>query len=167
VDELPYFLAGILLADLYACGVLRRARRFVWDVVVCGGIAGVLYCCTVGPRFLWTVPMALMMIFIGAMEGRVVNGLLRFRPVTIIGGMCYSAYLWHSAMLVVMRAMVARWVPHALPDGQAALVFCLMMVPVIVVLTAPIYYFLEKPFMNGPGSRWIERRLRAVYGWVR
>ena len=167
LEELPYFLAGILLADLYACGVLRRARRLVWDVVALGSMGALLYCCTIGPRFLWTLPVVLMVMFIGAMEGRLINGFLRLRAVTIIGGMCYSAYLWHSAMLVVMRAMVARWVPHALPDGQAAGVFCLLMVPVILVLTAPIYYFLEKPFMNGSGSRFIESRLRAVYSRVR
>jgi peptidoglycan/LPS O-acetylase OafA/YrhL len=96
------------------------------------------------------------------MQGVLLNSFLRFRPVTIIGGMCYSAYLWHTPMLVLVRAYVAPLVPHSLPDGLAALVFCFLMVPVLIVLTVPIFYFIEKPFMNGPGSRWIERALRAA-----
>jgi len=36
------------------------------------------------------------------------------------------------------------------------------MIPLLIVLTAPIYYFIEKPFMNGPGSRAIERALGTV-----
>jgi peptidoglycan/LPS O-acetylase OafA/YrhL len=166
IEQLPYFFAGILVADLYACGLLHRARQIAWDAVALATIAAILYCCTTAPQLFWTVPLLLMAAFAAALEGRLLNALLRLRPITLIGGMCYTAYLWHTAMLVVLRAAVARWVPHALPDGEAALIFCLLMVPVILLLTAPIYYFIEKPFMNGPGSRWIERRLRAVYASV-
>jgi peptidoglycan/LPS O-acetylase OafA/YrhL len=167
LTSLPYFQAGILLADLYVCGVVRRSRKIMWDFAALAGAALLLYTCTVAYRSYWTAPMALMVFFLGGMQGRLFNGFLRFRPVTIIGGMCYSAYLWHSAMLVLLRPYIARFVPHGLPDGPAALVFCFLMVPVLIVLTAPIYYFLEKPFMNGPGSRAIERILRAAYAMLR
>jgi peptidoglycan/LPS O-acetylase OafA/YrhL len=76
--------------------------------------------------------------------------------------MCYRAYLWHTALLVLLRACIAPLVPHQLSDGLAALLFCLLMVPILIVVTAPIYYFLEKPFMNGPGSRRIETLLHAT-----
>jgi peptidoglycan/LPS O-acetylase OafA/YrhL len=162
LTQLPYFQAGILLADLYVCGAVRRSRRLVWDFAAVAGAALLLYFCSVAYRFYWTSPMLLMVIFLGGMQGRVFNAFLRLRPITIIGGMCYSAYLWHSAMLVLLRAYVAPLVPHSLPDGPAALLFCFLMVPVLIVLTAPIFYFVEKPFMNGLGSRWIERTLRAA-----
>jgi peptidoglycan/LPS O-acetylase OafA/YrhL len=163
LTSLPYFQAGILLADLYVCGVVRRSRKIAWDLAALAGAALLLCSCTVAQGFYWTQPIALMAFFLGGMQGRLFNTFLRFRPVTIIGGMCYSAYLWHSAMLVLVRQYVAPLVPHSLSDGPAALVFCLLMVPVLVVLTAPIYYFVEKPFMNGPGSRFIERSLRAAF----
>jgi peptidoglycan/LPS O-acetylase OafA/YrhL len=162
LTSLPFFQAGILLADLYVCGVVRRSRRIAWDLAALAGAALLLCSCTVAYGLFWTQPMALMGLFLGGMQGRLFNAFLRLRPVTIIGGMCYSAYLWHSALLVLLRAYVAPLVPHALPDGPAALLFCVLMVPVLIVLTAPIFYFVEKPFMNGPGSRWIERALRAA-----
>jgi peptidoglycan/LPS O-acetylase OafA/YrhL len=127
------------------------------------GAALLLCSCTVAEGLYWAQPIALMAFFLGGMQGRLFNAFLRFRPVTIVGGMCYSAYLWHSAMLVLVRPYVAPLVPHCLSDGHAVLVFCILMVPVLVVLTAPIYYFIEKPFMNGPGSRLIERSLRAAF----
>jgi peptidoglycan/LPS O-acetylase OafA/YrhL len=160
LTALPYFLAGILLADLYASGVVSRSQKFLWDVAALGSAALLVYCCMDGSRFFWTTPVLLMVLFLGGMQGYLVNGFLRFRPVTIIGGMCYSAYLWHTAMLVLLRGVVARAVPSGLPDGEAALMFCVLMVPILIVLTAPIFYFVEKPFMSGPGSRAIERALR-------
>ena len=162
LTELPYFLAGILLADLYASGLVRRLRKILWDAAALGSAALLVYCCMDGYRFFWTTPMLLIVLFLGGMQGYLFNGFLRFRPITIIGGMCYSAYLWHTAMLVLLRATVARLVPSGLPDGEAALVFCILMIPLLIVLTAPIYYFIEKPFMNGPGSRAIEGALGTV-----
>jgi peptidoglycan/LPS O-acetylase OafA/YrhL len=148
--SLPFFLAGILLADLYACGVMPRSRKFVWDIAALGGVALLLYSCVGAPRLLWTIPISLIVLFLGGMQGRLLNSFLRLRPITIVGGMCYSAYLWHTWMLVRLRAYIAPLVPHGLSDGRASLVFCFLMVPVLVVLTAPIYYFLEKPFMSRP-----------------
>jgi peptidoglycan/LPS O-acetylase OafA/YrhL len=172
--QLPYFLAGILLADLYVSGVVvsgsgRRAasnpcpaRTLLWDAAALAAAALLIDSCLDAYRLFWTAPILLLLCFLGAMQGYVLSAILRFRPLTLIGGMCYSAYLWHTALLVLLRPFVAGLVPHQLPDGPAALVFCLLMVPVLIVATAPIYYFLEKPFMNGPGSRAIERALRRT-----
>jgi peptidoglycan/LPS O-acetylase OafA/YrhL len=179
LTELPYFLAGILLADLYvsgmvqisgvvqASGAISRAhaplsRKLAWDIAALAAAALLIDCCTENYRFFWTAPILLLLCFLGAMQGLLLSAFLRFRPITLIGGMCYSAYLWHTAMLVLLRPFIARLVPHQLADGPAALVFCLLMVPILILFTAPIYYFLEKPFMNGPGSRAIERALRPA-----
>jgi peptidoglycan/LPS O-acetylase OafA/YrhL len=165
--SLPYFQVGILLADLYVSGVVRRSQKVVWDFIALVSIVVLLFFRAVAPIFYWMAPILLMVFFLGGMQGRVFNGFLRLRPITIIGGMCYSAYLWHTAMLVLVRPYIAPLVPHSLPDGPAALLFCFLMVPVLIVLTAPIFYFVEKPFMNGPGSRWIERALRAAIAPLR
>jgi hypothetical protein len=37
----------------------------------------------------------------------------------------------------------------------------------MLVAAVPIYYYTEKPFMNGPGTRFLERGLRAVAGMLR
>ncbi len=164
---LAYFLMGILLADLYASGVLRRSGRWVWDAVAAVSAFAVLYGAAGDWHLHWLLAVLIGGIFIGGMKGRFVNGFLRLRWVTIAGGMCYSAYLWHTAMLLAIRDWLARLVPHGLADGPAALFFCAIAVPILIVLTAPIYYFLEKPFMNGPGSRYLEGKLRAAAGMVR
>lgn len=35
-----------------------------------------------------------MILVAGGIKGVLVSRVLRFRPITLIGGMCYSIYLW-------------------------------------------------------------------------
>jgi peptidoglycan/LPS O-acetylase OafA/YrhL len=164
VSALPFFMAGIFLADLYASGAIRRSRSLMWDGIAVIGLAAFLYCQIIQAayRFFWLSPLMIMMVVVGGIKGHVTNRFLRFRPVTLIGGMCYSIYLWHIPILSMLGSHV-RPVPHQLSDTQASLLFCVVAAPLIIVITTPIYYFTEKPFMNGQGSRFIERILRAAY----
>lgn len=166
---LPFFLAGILLADLYVSGRLARSNHFSWDAAALLGVVALLYCHYVGPawRIAWLSPMMIMMLVAGGIKGLVVNRLLRFRPITLIGGMCYSIYLWHIPISDKLRGLFAAVAPRSLSDLQLAVSYCVVAVPLIILLSMPIYYFTERPFMNGPGSRFIERVLRDTYGRLR
>ena len=163
VTALPFFQAGILLADLYVSGVLRRSGSLLWDALAVMGLMAMLYCQSMAWRYFWLSPLMIMLMVAGGIGGRVANGFLRLRPVTLIGGMCYSLYLWHMPIIAEMRSH-AHLIPRRLSDFDAISIFCLVAVPLIVVVTIPIFYFTEKPFMNGPGSRFLDRVLRAAYG---
>ena len=158
---LPYFMAGILLADLYASGMVRRSGKIVWDLAAIAGGAAAFYAWGWGWNH-WLAPFMVMTMFVGGLKGRFVNMFLRMRPITIIGGMCYTVYLWHPVMLTLIGLRLGNLIPDRIQDGPAALLFCLMAVPIILVGTAPIFFFIEKPFMNGPGSRFLTRVLRRI-----
>ncbi len=164
LTALPFFLAGLLLADLYASGCVRRSRgmatQTAWDFAAVGSVAGLIYAANWDwTRFFWLTPFLIMILFLGGMQGGLVNRFLRVSPVTIVGGMCYSAYLWHIPLLI-WTSWLTHLIPGRLPDGAAAVLFCAIVVPVLLVATAPLFYYLEKPFMNGPGSRFLEGLVR-------
>jgi peptidoglycan/LPS O-acetylase OafA/YrhL len=103
----------------------------------------------------------IMLLVAGIVGGRVANWFLRLRPVTLIGGMCYTLYLWHGVLLAVaplpLKLQAAR-----LSYVSASVVYCLLAVPILIALCIPIFLLIEKPFMNGPGSRYIENWLRSI-----
>jgi peptidoglycan/LPS O-acetylase OafA/YrhL len=169
---LPFFLAGILLADLYVSGLLTRPDslpiRLCWDAAAILGLAALLYSHFYGPawKIAWLSPMAVMLTVAGGIKGSLANRFLRFRPITLVGGMCYSIYLWHEPILSQLNGFAAK-LPANLSDLRLAAVYCAIAVPLMIIISMPIYYFTERPFMNGPGSRCIEQVLRSAYASLR
>jgi len=151
VVEIQYFFAGMLLADLYACGVLRRSARFSWDLGAAGAAGGLTYIVCSLPsswHYYWLTPMLIMLLFAGVIGGRFTNWFFRLRPVTIVGGMCYSLYLSHMAALMWAAPRLKPFVA-GLPDAWAAIVYCSIVVPTMVAFGIPVYLLIERPFMGG------------------
>ena len=58
VTALPFFLMGILLADLYASGLLRRSKQFLWDIALVASGMGLVYAFALSWRIFWlTLPL--------------------------------------------------------------------------------------------------------------
>jgi peptidoglycan/LPS O-acetylase OafA/YrhL len=158
VVMIQYFLAGMLLADLYACGLLRRSTQWIWDAAALAGVFGLGAILSGMPgnwRYYWLTPLLIMVLFAGVMRGRFVNRFFRLPAVTIIGGMCYTLYLWHMAAIGLLVYRFKPWLA-GMPDWAATVSYCALALPVMVLLCVPIYLLVEKPFMNGAGSRWLE-----------
>lgn len=154
IAALPFFAAGMLLADLYAAGSFRRSRRIAWDVAAAGAASGLVYAAGwEWARLYWLAPPAIVVLFTGAMEGRLANRLFRLRPVTIAGGMCYTMYLWHIPLLIVMRPILSRLLPREIGDTTAAVLYSAIAAPCLMAASAPLFYFIEKPFMRARAAR--------------
>jgi peptidoglycan/LPS O-acetylase OafA/YrhL len=161
---LHFFLAGMLLADLYVSGIIVRRRSYVWDLVAVGCAASIL-AVTLPPywRFHWLTPLPILLGYWGVLQGRIVNACACLRPVTIVGTMCYTIYLWHIVFIFWISSTFLPYLISArLTDDQALLLSYLVGVPPILLASAVMFYFTEKPFMNGPGSRYLEKMPRRV-----
>jgi peptidoglycan/LPS O-acetylase OafA/YrhL len=77
--------------------------------------------------------------------------------------MCYTLYLWHEALLALAPYPLKLYFAR-LSYVTASAVYCTIAVPVLIALCTPIFLLIEKPFMNGPGSRYIENWLRFMTG---
>ncbi len=170
VQMSPYFLAGMLLADWYASGMLRRTASLAWDLAAAAGLGALMYTVGVSIRAVWTwywlAPLMILVLFVGIFKGLILNRLLRLRPITLIGGMCYTLYLWHG---LIFSHLPYRLVNHIarLPYERGVMVCCIFALPLAILAAAPIYLLTEKPFMNGPGTRFLERRFRSLFQAVR
>ena len=160
-SSITYFFAGMLLTDLYVSGALHLSQGplqgIAWDVLAAGSGMALVYGAALNWRIQASAPFLIMLLFLGGMQGWLFRWFLRLKLITVIGGMCYTLYLWHVLILLWTGTWMMQWVPPSLALGRASLLYVCLMVPVIVISCAPLFYWIEKPFMNGPGSRYLER----------
>jgi peptidoglycan/LPS O-acetylase OafA/YrhL len=147
---LQYFLAGFLLADLYQSGWLRGRRpSLLWDLLGLAGAAmtlltmmywrGPLYC---------ALPFLVLVFYCGAFRGVLLSRFFAWKPIVIIGGMCYTIYLYHVPVISVckglMRSIASPGLPLWLDLGMQVAVFT----PLILLVCSVLFVYTEKPFMS-------------------
>jgi peptidoglycan/LPS O-acetylase OafA/YrhL len=95
VFYLQYFLAGMLLTDLYLTVRPQVGTHWAWDILsLCGWPIVFL----ISRDFLWfhaILPFLIMLLYIAAFQGVIFRRFFSNLWIAIIGGMCYSIYLWH------------------------------------------------------------------------
>ena len=149
VNYLHFFLAGFLLADWYLTRAPSgRGRSFAWDIVVIAGFANLMALVIVWPSALFLAPLMVVLVCTGCFLGRVSNRLVTMRWTVIIGGMCYTLYLYHPMIISwasrgTMRLSSTRW--PLVPDLASQ---CLLIYPMILVISGLLFVFAEKPFMR-------------------
>ncbi len=144
-----YFLAGFLLADFYLTGALRDLKkRFAWDAVTLAAAAAIVGVLSRFGHFYFLLPLLIGLLYAGFFLGRWSNALVRTRWIVIIGGMCYTIYLYH---ILIISNVMTKTLPFASlsrafnPDFALQ---CLLILPVVFAVCAWLFVFTEKPFMR-------------------
>lgn len=163
-----YFLAGILLADLSLTKMAeRRGTLLLGDLLVpLSGAAIVAILLHPGEQ-VFLLPFLIMLLYAGFHLGRIANRLIRWRWFVIIGGMCYTIYLYHNMFISlvfvqsVTKGAGAQAFFGLLPSSPTggSLVWevvwqALLVIPTLLLLSALLYLAIEKPFMRWSGISW-------------
>ena len=162
LGQLPHFLIGFLVADLYLSNLEKEQRFHLgWDLVAL--LAYVTMCYT------WTTELwknlvfavALFALLIAAFRGVYFRKILQNGWIAVAGGMCYTIYLIHLPLLEGITSLTRNllitdsfWANFLF---QAAI--CL---PLIWGLGALFFLILEKPFMKVSAIK-----LKPVWSGVR
>ena len=167
-DFMQFFLVGFLLSDVYVAS-WRRTPATSLAMDLAGLIAAmVLYVATgnhgnVDHSPLWIVCscLGLFVRCCAAFRGTLTSRILGNPWIVVIGGMCYTIYLYHYQIFsltghAAMRVQIAH---HPLLSFGTAFIF---MVPVMLVVSSVLFVLFEKPFMR---KDW-PRRL-AAWAWNR
>ncbi|MGH9420713.1 MAG: acyltransferase family protein, partial [Thermoanaerobaculia bacterium] len=160
---LPFFIVGLLVADVYVADWHEQPYRSQgWSWLAVAGCAGMLILARTGfvaPELLngFVVSLKLLighallalsiaMLFVGTLRGSWANRILRLRPVVLIGGMCYTIYLYHQSLYHLLGYWTAsRW--SWLPYGGFIAVQSLVLLIGCLALSAVLFVLFEKPFM--------------------
>lgn len=147
---IQYFLAGMLLTDLYLTEFDHWETHRVWDWLSLLGWAVVFLAGGIHTWFHAVLPFLLVPLYIAAFKGVAFRRFFSNGWIATIGGMCYSIYLWHFFVIGVFF----RWTRHAVVFQDFLLNYCTQVVllglPIIAVSVAA-FLLIERPCMN---PRW-------------
>jgi peptidoglycan/LPS O-acetylase OafA/YrhL len=149
---LPSRFWEILLGGLLALsGTAGPARRSVREAVALLGLLGVLFASffysdeTRFPGYTALVPClgAALIIYAGNAGESLVGRLLGSTPLTFIGKISYSLYLWHWPLFALYRYRVARELTPLEAGAVVLLSFA---------LAVASWHFVERPFRQAQGG---------------
>ena len=97
----------------------------------------------------WILPFCIDLLFVSLFLGRIGNRLVTHPAVYIVGGMCYTFYLYHALVI----ANVGHYLTFPLSSAKQPLILNLLwqtilLAPFVLVICAVLYLFTEKPFMK-------------------
>ena len=125
------------------------ARRSLLIASIVG--FGLLSQCVIypsGSARLRLAPLLVGLLYAGFFLGRLSNAFVRMRWIVIIGGMCYTIYLYH---ILISSNLMTKTMPLASITRSFNLDFAmqsLMILPVAFAACAALFIFAEKPFMR-------------------
>lgn len=151
---LQYFLAGFLLADLFLVSWRRRpTRSALWDLAGLAGWGGFLSLAALGLKLEMALPFCVLLAYVSAFRGRLANRVFCNRWLSTIGGMCYTLYLYHF-QIISFAGRATRRLPSSQVYTVDLLVQAVIIVPLVLVASALLFRFFERPFMQ---RDWISR----------
>jgi len=160
VFYMQYFLAGMLLTDLYLTVRPHARTHWVWDILsLCGWPVVFL----VSRDFLWfhaILPFLIMLLYIAAFQGVIFRKFFSNLSIAIIGGMCYSIYLWHFFTIGVFFKLTR----HLIVFHDFLLNFSVQVVALgipIALVSLLAYVLVERPCMD---PAWPRKLLQLVTG---
>jgi peptidoglycan/LPS O-acetylase OafA/YrhL len=145
-------LVGCLFAVLWRSGRVapsRMAGPIAMLLVVTGYLTldrsgGLLFATPVRTAF----AIACAVMIVSAVGGGTINHILEFRPLTFLGRISYSLYLWHWPVLV--------WAGAAVGDHHP--IRTAFVVPVVFAIATASYYGVERPLR----ARWRHPRATRI-----
>jgi peptidoglycan/LPS O-acetylase OafA/YrhL len=159
--HLEFFAAGFLLADLYLVDWREEpSRSLMWDL---GSLAG-------WSLIIWAEPLphshfsvlmapAVLITYISSFRGTLSSAVLRHPILTTIGGMCYSLYLLHYAVISLLGRLSQRVLLGSTFTSRFA-VDMILLIPVVLAVGAIYFVVLERPCMNPSWPSSVCRRVR-------
>ena len=142
-----YFLAGMLLTDLYLTVRPHVGTHWSWDLISLSGWPVVFL---VARQFLWfhaILPFLIMLLYIAAFQGVVFRRFFSNLWIATIGGMCYSIYLWHFFVIGVFFKLTR----HLVVFHDFLLNFAVQIVTLgipIAVVSVLVFVLIERPCMD-------------------
>lgn len=147
VYYLSFFLAGVFIADIYLehAAHWSSSKSFGWDVF---SIALWPVVWWPGEAFSHSIlALVLIGLFLAAFRGIVTSAFLSLNWVTIIGGMCYTIYLYHATIL-----LAAGRLTKSIHFGNSYALYFLVQgifaFAAVLLICTFLFVWIERPFMD-------------------
>lgn len=152
-----YFLMGVLLSEMYTCGLQSDVGRIIWDAL--GGFCLIVFIISrVFVAFEWHYPICLGLISWAGLRGRLLSRMLKAPPIWLVGGMCYSIYLYHYWILSILARVGTAVYVKSWPVYLNLLIVLIPFGAIVLAVAGSMFVYVERPCME---RQW-PKRLWAV-----
>lgn len=144
-----HFLVGILFTSIYTGKYWNSIKQnsYVWDLICFIAIATCFYLkIDNNINTHYVIDVCILLTMIGVFKGKLVNVFFTNNVIAIIGGMCYSIYLVHYAVIFGF-SKVSKGI--VLQSSELNYVFHISLSLIAVSIISIVFYkFCERPFMD-------------------
>ena len=166
LDFLHLFFTGQLIADLSCINTDQKnsangRETLLWDLAALAAVGGFVFLMSLPIETkIQLMPIVFGPFFLAALRGKALKYLLSRKLIYTIGGMCYSAYLFHTVILrfLVEKTGFVSFAFEHLPPYAAGMLSILVGSVTVFAITALLFAWFERPFMN---PRWISKFNKA------
>jgi peptidoglycan/LPS O-acetylase OafA/YrhL len=138
--ELQYFLGGFLLADIYLTDWKEKPpRAWYWDAIAALGFVLVFSSTLTRGMSRLILPFCILLLYYAIFQSSTIGAFFRWWPITSLGGMCYTIYLYHASVISVLSRHIGR---------QHFVISCTILTAAIVFFSVIHFLLVEKPCMN-------------------
>lgn len=146
---LQYFLAGILLADVYVSGIGTKLFKNKLIAIITPLLFFCLFFVPIRASILLFAlfPFGIITFYYIILRNPVIKGIFSYKYIPVIGGMSYSIYLLHYPVVSMLgRFTLKIQVTH---NYAVNLLFqSAVLVAATLIISAVFFVYLEKPFMS-------------------
>ena len=149
---LHYFFLGILAADLYCSRKVLFSNGRIASIVCCLSLAGFIFLPSIDNLATYLLKIACMFLLVHtALSNSQLARLFSGKTIVIIGGMCYSIYLLHYAVISFVGQALLKW---GVNQGNTSSYpfFALVLIVAVLLVSSAFYLFIERPFMKPLGA---------------
>jgi peptidoglycan/LPS O-acetylase OafA/YrhL len=160
-SQLAFFLLGLLLAELNVLN--QKATQYRWDVFTVIAWLGVFLAPSSSyPLLLLSLGMA----FTCSLRAPIARRFLCFRPVALIGGMCYSIYLMHM-LIISLLFTLTRHLLRFDKVWENVLIEITVLLPLVLAGSVVYYLAVERPCMDPHWPMALKNKLQRHFlaGW--
>jgi peptidoglycan/LPS O-acetylase OafA/YrhL len=158
---LQYFIAGLLVADVFVLDLERIPSSALWDALGILSLAGIFWFTHEAWWAHLALPFLIGLLSIAALRSYVLRRIFANPLVAVIGGMCYSVYLLHLIFIAALFKITRHAVlAHATFPANFAIQVLLTAVPA-VLLCAIFFVLVERPCMD---PAWPSKLWRGITG---
>jgi len=140
-------MAGLLLTDLFYSGYLTHVNHKKWDIM---GVMTCLAMITIKffalPEFI--LPFLIILFYLSSFRGVMLNKFFTTKCIFIIGGMCYTIYLYHGTLCILLAHITKILYITSLPLFANGIISIMLHGAITAIICCVIFQYTERPFMN-------------------
>jgi len=145
-----FFFTGFLLLDIYLNEWQQNPKkRPIWDIISIVAWFSIFIILYIGKQAKVMIVIPMFIAYCAAFSGTISNRFFCHSWIYTIGGMCYTIYLYHCAIISAFgRLIIKSGVINHMPVWMGIILSGILLAPITLFICTVLFVTIEKPCMK-------------------